>query len=183
MKEIDAKRRDIYQGWNSQSRTKHSFKLRLPKLSATNKMQMTRLLPCKSICWSSLDELAEIDAKLTEVLRLFQISQLTAFLFEPTKMTMWRFAVGDSTRVWLRAKKPHWDLCGRPWYPWLGTAWQQELASSKGPVLVWNVLYNLMLDEHGKEGYIEVITPFYMVNHLVLVNIQNSREDTFEFER
>ena len=51
MKEIDAKRRDILvkvETFKKQNVTQ--FLLRLPKLSATRKMQMTRLLPCNSIC-------------------------------------------------------------------------------------------------------------------------------------
>ena len=47
MKEIDAKRRDILVKVETLKQNVTQFLLRLPKLSATRKMQMTRLLPCK----------------------------------------------------------------------------------------------------------------------------------------
>ena len=45
-------------------------------------------------------------------------------------------------------------------------------------------IYNFMLDEHGKEGYTEVITP-YMVNHDSMFGTgqyPKFKEDTFELK-
>ena len=47
MKEIDAKRVTSWSRLKLSKQNETQFLLRLPKLSATRKMQITRLLPCK----------------------------------------------------------------------------------------------------------------------------------------
>ncbi len=94
----------------TQSRTKHSFCWDCPSC-ATKKWwwqdcchAKIYLVEVKALMlnWQKSDAIDRIWP------RLFQISQLTAFLSELTKMTMAEVRLGGPTRVWLRAKA-HWS--------------------------------------------------------------------------
>ena len=101
-------------------------------------------------------------------------------------MTMWKFAVGGLHASLTSSQKLHWDL-GED----LGILdWERGGKVTGARFLFYKglgarlerAIYNFMLDEHGKEGYTEVITP-YMVNHDSMFGTgqyPKFKEDTFE---
>ena len=128
-------------------------------------------------------ELAEIDAKLTEfttTLPNIPADSVPVGADEDDNVEVRRWG---TPREFDFEPKAHWDL-GED----LGILdWERGGKVTGARFLFYKglgarlerALYNFMLDEHGKEGYTEVITPLHwltMILCLVLVNIQNSRK-------
>ena len=133
-------------------------------------------------------ELADIDAKLTEfttTLPNIPADSVPIGADEDDNVEVRRWG---SPREFDFEAKAHWDL-GED----LGILdWERGGKVTGARFLFYKglgarlerAIYNFMLDEHGKEGYTEVITP-YMVNHDSMFGTgqyPKFKEDTFELK-
>jgi len=191
MKEIDAKRRDILVKVETlkAERNTVSAEIAQAKRNKENADDKIAAMQTLSAEVKALDaELAEIDAKLTEfttTLPNIPADSVPIGVDEDDNVEVRRWG---TPRAFDFEPKAHWDL-GED----LGILdWERGGKVTGARFLFYKglgarlerAIYNFMLDEHGKEGYTEVITP-YMVNHDSMFGTgqyPKFKEDTFELK-
>ena len=168
MKEIDAKRRDILVKVENlkAERNTVSAEIAQAKRNKENADDKIAAMQTLSAEVKALDtELAEIDAKLTEfttTLPNIPADSVPVGADEDDNVEVRRWG---TPREFGFEPKAHWDL-----------------GEDLDILDLERAIYNFMLDEHGKEGYTEVIPP-YMVNHDSMFGTgqyPKFKEDTFE---
>ena len=191
MKEIDAKRRDILVKVENlkADRNTVSSEIAQSKRNKENADDKITAMQTLSAEIKALDaELADIDAKLTEfttTLPNIPADSVPIGADEDDNVEVRRWG---TPREFDFEPKAHWDL-GED----LGILdWERGAKVTGARFLFYKglgarlerAIYNFMLDEHGKEGYTEVITP-YMVNHDSMFGTgqyPKFKEDTFELK-
>ena len=191
MKEIDAKRRDILVKVEmlKAERNTVSAEIAQAKRNKENADDKIAAMQTLSAEVKALDaELADIDAKLTEfttTLPNIPADSVPVGADEDDNVEVRRWG---TPREFDFEPKAHWDL-GED----LGILdWERGGKVTGARFLFYKglgarlerAIYNFMLDEHGKEGYTEVITP-YMVNHDSMFGTgqyPKFKEDTFELK-
>lgn len=189
MKEIDAKRRDILVKVETLKAERNTVSAEIAQAKRNKENADDKIAAMKTLSAEvkALDaELAEIDAKLTEfttTLPNIPADSVPIGADEDDNVEVRRWG---TPREFDFEPKAHWDL-GED----LGILdWERGGKVTGARFLFYKglgarlerAIYNFMLDEHGKEGYTEVITP-YMVNHDSMFGTgqyPKFKEDTFE---
>ena len=189
MKEIDAKRRDILVKVENlkAERNTVSAEIAQAKRNKENADDKIAAMQTLSAEVKALDtELAEIDAKLTEfttTLPNIPADSVPVGADEDDNVEVRRWG---TPREFGFEPKAHWDL-GEDldildWERGAKVTGARFLFYKGLGARLERAIYNFMLDEHGKEGYTEVIPP-YMVNHDSMFGTgqyPKFKEDTFE---
>lgn len=133
-------------------------------------------------------ELAEIDGKVTEIITVLPNTPHDSVPFgadedENVEVRRW-----GTPREFDFEAKPHWELGENldilDWERGAKVTGARFLFYKNLGARLERAIYNFMLDEHGKEGYQEIITP-YMVNHESMFGTgqyPKFKEDTFELK-
>ncbi|EGE53946.1 serine--tRNA ligase [Streptococcus parauberis] len=133
-------------------------------------------------------ELAEIDEKVTEIITVLPNTPhdsvpVGADEDENVEVRRW----GTPPEFGFEAK-PHWEIGENldilDWERGAKVTGARFLFYKNLGARLERAIYNFMLDEHGKEGYQEIITP-YMVNHDSMFGTgqyPKFKEDTFELK-
>lgn len=191
LKELDEKRRDLLVKTETlkADRNTASAAIATAKRNKEDASEQIAAMQALGADIKAIDaELATIDEKVTAIITTLPNTPhdsvpVGADEEENVEVRRW-----GTPRQFTFEPKAHWDL-GEDldildWERGAKVTGARFLFYKKLGAKLERALYNFMLDEHGKEGYEEIITP-YMVNHDSMFGTgqyPKFKEDTFELD-
>lgn len=191
LKELDEKRRDLLVKTETlkADRNTASAAIATAKRNKEDASEQIAAMQALGADIKAIDaELATIDEKVTAIITTLPNTPhdtvpVGADEEENIEVRRW-----GTPRQFTFEPKAHWDL-GEDldildWERGAKVTGARFLFYKKLGAKLERALYNFMLDEHGKEGYEEIITP-YMVNHDSMFGTgqyPKFKEDTFELD-
>ncbi|MGT2866133.1 serine--tRNA ligase [Streptococcus fryi] len=191
LKELDEKRRDLLVKTETlkADRNTASAAIATAKRNKEDASEQIAAMQALGADIKAIDaELASIDEKVTAIITTLPNTPhdsvpVGADEEENVEVRRW-----GTPRQFTFEPKAHWDL-GEDldildWERGAKVTGARFLFYKKLGAKLERALYNFMLDEHGKEGYEEIITP-YMVNHDSMFGTgqyPKFKEDTFELD-
>lgn len=191
LKELDEKRRDLLVKTETlkADRNTASAAIATAKRNKEDASEQISAMQALGADIKAIDaELATIDEKVTAIITTLPNTPhdsvpVGADEEENVEVRRW-----GTPRQFTFEPKAHWDL-GEDldildWERGAKVTGARFLFYKKLGAKLERALYNFMLDEHGKEGYEEIITP-YMVNHDSMFGTgqyPKFKEDTFELD-